>query len=281
MAELEDQEYLKGIQYRTPANLNARIELHRRFGDNPYGWYNWVRDRLELKPGMHVLEVGCGPGNLWREILQDVPEERNITIGDLSPGMVSDAQNGISGTGGFHFAVYDAQKLPFRSDTFDLVIANHMLYHVPDIIAALSEFRRVLKLGGSLVAATNGNKHMRELKDLGNEISGMAEAVMAFHASQVGRFSLENSPDMLAPYFPDATVQEYPESLHVTEAQPLANYLLSILGQMDSNAVVLGEDFTAKVLEYLRGKLQAGGGVITITKSQGVIIGHKQADLAV
>jgi ubiquinone/menaquinone biosynthesis C-methylase UbiE len=48
----------------------------------------------------------------------------------------------------FSFAQADAQALPFRDASFDAVIANHMLYHVPDISRSLGEVRRVLKPSG-------------------------------------------------------------------------------------------------------------------------------------
>ena len=58
----------------------------------------------------------------------------------------------------------DAQDIPFEDDTFGCVVANHMLYHVPDLDKGLAEIRRVLKPGGKLYAATNGEAHMLELE---------------------------------------------------------------------------------------------------------------------
>lgn len=66
----------------------------------------------------------------------------------------------------FTFAQADAQALPFRDASFDAVIANHMLYHVPDIPRALGEVRRVLKPSGFCYAATMGVANMREVDEL-------------------------------------------------------------------------------------------------------------------
>ena len=60
-------------QYATSANLAARIELHQRFSTNPSGLQRWVFDRLQLAPGMRVLEIACGAGSLWRENLDRMP----------------------------------------------------------------------------------------------------------------------------------------------------------------------------------------------------------------
>ena len=67
-ADKGDQEYLKQ-EYRDATNLNARIRLHQRFSLNPYGWLRWVFDQLDLPSECRILELGCGPGNLWLENL--------------------------------------------------------------------------------------------------------------------------------------------------------------------------------------------------------------------
>jgi SAM-dependent methyltransferase len=59
----------------------------------------------------------------------------------------------------------DVQALPFATDTFDVVIANHMLYHVPDPDDAVTELARVVRPDGVALVATNGHGHMRELNE--------------------------------------------------------------------------------------------------------------------
>jgi hypothetical protein len=62
MSRVTDQDYLKSEQYKTPANLTARADLHRRFSTNPYPWLRWVFDQLALEPRERVVEAGGGPG---------------------------------------------------------------------------------------------------------------------------------------------------------------------------------------------------------------------------
>jgi SAM-dependent methyltransferase len=62
--------------------------------------------------------------------------------------------------------VVDAQAIPFEDETFDAVIANHMLYHVPDRLRALGEMRRVLRSDGAFYATTVGDRHMMQLWSL-------------------------------------------------------------------------------------------------------------------
>ncbi|MBN2548278.1 MAG: methyltransferase domain-containing protein, partial [Anaerolineales bacterium] len=112
MPMISDQRYLSESQYKTPANLQARIILHQRFSTNPYPWQRWVFEQLELQPGMRLLEVGCGPGDLWRENLDRLPPGMRITLGDLSTGMAAAARAAVDGQPAFSFIGVDAQHIP-------------------------------------------------------------------------------------------------------------------------------------------------------------------------
>lgn len=67
MSKIDDPEYLLNQQYHNADKLNARIRLHAEFSTNPYGWLQWVFDHFDLPKYARILELGCGPGNLWLE----------------------------------------------------------------------------------------------------------------------------------------------------------------------------------------------------------------------
>jgi len=69
-----DAKYLRDEQYRDDSNLRARIELHRRFSTEPEPWHRWVFDRLHFPAEAKILEVGCGPGELWLQNADRVPD---------------------------------------------------------------------------------------------------------------------------------------------------------------------------------------------------------------
>ena len=97
-SHFQDANYLRDDQYRDSHNLEARAQLHQRFGTATMSWRLWVFNQLELKSGQVVLECGCGPGWLWRGNLDNMPPECQITMTDLSPGMVAEAEAALSGT---------------------------------------------------------------------------------------------------------------------------------------------------------------------------------------
>ena len=93
-----------------------------------------------------------------------IPEGWDIALTDFSEGMVADAQQNLrERTHANKFAVMDAQSIEFEDKYFDAVVANHMLYHVPDRMKTFLEIRRVLRTGGHLYATTNGRTHLKEL----------------------------------------------------------------------------------------------------------------------
>jgi ubiquinone/menaquinone biosynthesis C-methylase UbiE len=100
-----------------------------------------------------VLEVGCGTGFFLLNLAQaGFIGEAHCT--DISPGMVEQCvANGRRLGIEVHGRVADAEQLPYPDATFDLVVGHAVIHHLPNLTAAFSEFRRVLKPGGRLVIA--------------------------------------------------------------------------------------------------------------------------------
>jgi len=208
-----ETEYLRDEQYRDDSNLRARIELHRRFSTNPQPWHRWVFERFEFPPEARILEVGCGAGELWLQNLDRLPEGWTLTLADLSPGMLEKTREALGPRA--EYRVADVEDLPFEDASFDGVIANHMLYHVPDRPRAFEEIARVLRPRSLFYASTNGRDHLREIKDL-------------YVQSHPWEFRMEEAGDELATVFDDVELEEYPDSLEVTEVEPVVAFVHSM-----------------------------------------------------
>ena len=116
-------------------------------------------------PARACSTSGAVPVAISRRVREVEPSSGAVGM-DLSAGMAAEA---------FSFAptlVGDAQAIPFRADAFDIVLAAHMLYHVPDIDAALREIARVLRPDGTLLVVLNGRAHLPAMRTLVRQVLG-------------------------------------------------------------------------------------------------------------
>jgi ubiquinone/menaquinone biosynthesis C-methylase UbiE len=270
-----DPEYVTR-QYRDASNLNARIALHERFSTNPCSLPQWILDHFELPEEATILEVGCGPGVLWTGNLDLLPKDWSITLSDASPGMVAEAEARLGSDRHFDFQVADVRELPFEDERFDAVVANHMLYHVPDRESAFSEISRVLRPGGTLYAATNGEHTQGEMAWM-QQILDPSRPTSGYYFRNLLEFSLENGAEQLSPWFSEVTLRRYEDALDVTEVKPLVGYLLSgsaadkVARELDAG------EFDRRVSELTK-RLEREltlRGAIRITKDTGLFIARK------
>jgi ubiquinone/menaquinone biosynthesis C-methylase UbiE len=198
----------------TTDKLTARIRIHS-YSTNPQSWFSWLKERIIVEGD--VLEVGAGTGELWKHI--DHTNAR-LTLTDFSPTMCAtlSALN-IPNT---IIKQCDAANLPFPDHKFDIVIANHMLYHVNDPDAVLAEFARVLRPGGRLIVSLSGRNDNEELTALSATV-GRPSMVLK-HA----RIVAETGPDFLARYFVDIKSENFPGNLSVPIPEPILSYLNSL-----------------------------------------------------
>jgi SAM-dependent methyltransferase len=260
-----DQAYLRDEQYRDHTRLARRADLHAKYGTTTTPWFDWVSHRLELFPAATVLEVGCGAGWLWQQSTVPVPGGVRLTLTDLSPGMVETAVRSSEETRRFAAVVghpADLQSLPFPAGSFDRVVANHMLYHLPDPVRGVGELARVVNVDGVVVVATNGRRHMSELWQIRAAVFG-TEPVD--HTVDV--FGAEAGFAMLRDRFADVRWFAFEDELRCTDPADVLAYVCS---------TPPGEDATVEQLQHLCAAVEAefvrGAGTMTITKDTGCFV---------
>ncbi len=220
-----DRQHLTTAAYADSANLTARADIYH-YQQPHIDIVGWALDQVQWRGDEQVVDVGCGPGSYLGRLAQR-PGLRLIGV-DLSRGMLADLQRGWDATlSRPRLAAADVQSLPLPDASCDVALAMHMLYHVPDIPRAAHELRRVLRHGGVLLALTNGEPHMREMKDL-YDAALAAVAVEAEPYERIfRRFTLENGADFLQPVFNEVDRRDVASALVIPEAEPVLRYIAS------------------------------------------------------
>ena len=262
LIHLTDMETELRTQYQNATNINARIALHRDFSVNPEGWFPWLFRQMPLKPGMKVLELGCGNGALWLENLSHIPSVISILLSDSSEGMVREVQHKLSEDQRFSFQTIEMDHIPYPDQSFDLVISNHVLFYSNDLDQTLREIRRVLKPEGTFAASTYGAKHMKEITQMVQEFN---PEIRLAAENLYDQFGLENGEAILKPYFGSVMSRRYEDSIEISEADPLISYILSCHG--NQNRLLL--DHYKEFREFVQNKVRDG---FHITKDAGVFL---------
>ncbi|HYM15132.1 MAG TPA: class I SAM-dependent methyltransferase [Dehalococcoidia bacterium] len=207
-------------QYGDAEKLWARLETHERYSEQQGTFRDWLIGHVAFERGMLVADIGCGPGAYHAAIVE---RGGRIVATDLSRGMAREAlASGRRMGGAVAVAVADAQALPLREASVERVMANHMLYHVPDREGALREMRRVLKRRGRAVLATNAAGNYAAL----HVLHRAAARDVGFEAADAERFTLDDVA-LVRAVFPGARVFERRDALVFREAAPALRFYAS------------------------------------------------------
>lgn len=221
------QEDMVRRHYATDENLRIRQETHDKYTIPDRSFAEWALDRVQWHGGEKLLDVGCGPGLYYKKMLAKKIQVDYHGV-DLLPAMIQN-HSGLNQTA--KLAVGDILDLPYAENSFDIVMANHMLYHVENVEAAIKELRRVLKPRGMLLVATNSMNTMPELQVLMRRAivlltrSGAAQVRAPEMPSD--RFALENGTRILSRQFFAVVRHDLPADLVFPDVEPAMIYLES------------------------------------------------------
>ena len=257
MSELNDTSSVKQ-QYATSEKLSTRISIHDKYSTNKTGFANWIFSNYRIEPGMKILELGCGTGDMWKNREELIRSCVKLVLSDFSEAMVATAKEKLGEYDNVEYRTIDIQDIPYDDGSFDAVIANMMLYHVPDINKALGEVNRVLKDGGSFYCATFGEHGIVEY------LAGVLGDYGVGDDSNKN-FTLQNGGEILKRVFPKAEKLEYKDSLAVTELDDMVGYIYSL-----SSMTCLGDIPRETIKERLARKMK--NGVLNVPKEYGMFV---------
>lgn len=250
-------------QYENANNISARIRLHKDYSTNTQGWFPWiyetgvapalqnsaiqndsnqnsVRAHIETGRCIEILELGCGEGSLWMENLSLLPENVHITVSDISEGMIRDIRRNLGNDKRFSYETFDCHTIPAQAKTYDIIIANHLLFYCEDIGQVCSEIKRVLKPDGVFLCSTYGSGHMKEITEL---VQKFDKRIILAAENLYDRFGLDNGEEILSNYFTDVQICKYEDDILINQADPLIEYILSCHGNQNKYILDRYHDF--------------------------------------
>jgi SAM-dependent methyltransferase len=255
-------------QYGTSEKLAARARLHQNYSTAEVPWFQWVAANAGPLPGARVLDVGCGPGWFWASVADRLPDDLDLTLADLSPGMVAEATTRVQGHRNWSVAgtEADVSALPFPDESFDAVFAMHMLYHVPEPAAGIAEIARVLRPGGFAAVTTNGPNNLRQLYALTTAFGGKSSEPVA------EAFGFEGAERLLRAKFGNVAIKQHPGGMRVTDPEDVFLALTSYPPGDGASAAQL-----TAFRDAIDDAFASGGGALEVETEVGLFVSRKQA----
>lgn len=243
-------------QYQNANNISARIRLHKDYSVNKQGWFPWIYETgiapillQSSEKSIEILELGCGEGSLWLENKEKLPESVHITVSDISEGMIRDIRRNLDGDTRFSYETFDCHKIPAQANSYDLIIANHLLFYCDHIPKVCDEIKRVLKPDGLFLCSTYGSDHMKEITEL---VQKFDQRIVLAAENLYDRFGLENGSTILRDFFDKIEIYTYEDAILIDQAEPLIEYILSCHGNQNQYLLDRYHDFRLFVEKQLK-----------------------------
>ena len=258
---MRDKEVLSR-QYKDRSNLDIRKNFHKKYGTNPIRFTDWILSKIKFFKGCRVLEVGCGTGDLWENYAELTDTFSELVLTDISKGMIDIAKESYAGRKNIQIQAMDVLEMPFEDNSFDIIIANSMLYHVDDVDPALENIHRILRDEGVFYATTFGKDG--QLNYINNAMfeMGLSDSKKIDEIS----FTLENGRDILQNHFSVVKEETYDAHLEVSEALDLVEYIFSM-----SSMSHIDKSNRDRMNAYFESK-KDGRGILTIPVMSGMFI---------
>jgi len=249
-------------QYKNADKLNIRIALHERYSTNKVPFGDWIVSNYNIKTGSRVLELGCGTGSMWKNHLHLLENGSTAVLSDFSEGMLNEAKENLGEQPNLEYQIINIQDIPYDDESFDVVIANMMLYHVPDLKKGLSEVARVLKNDGTFYCATYGeNGIVQYLEGLLHEYG--------VNNDMNKSFTLQNGEGKLREYFGEVIRLDREDGLEITNLDDFIEYIYSTTRM--ANIADVDRDTLEQIL-----RSRMVDGVIYIPKEYGMFVARKE-----
>lgn len=203
-------------EYVAAGRLQTRIGFYDRFSrDEP--WTKWLHRRVVTAPGLQIADVGCGPARLWAD--HGGPPDGRVVLVDKFPAMLEAAEHVLAGRDGFEFICADISRGWQPHQSFDVILAAHVIYHLEDIRSFVQLARDGLVPQGRLYVSFPAMDHLAAIRDLLRSIGVRPWAGVGDMESEM--------EEILAAAFASVSSENYSATLRIDDAEALFHFVKS------------------------------------------------------
>jgi len=208
--------------YSSEKVLRIKKETHRLYSVKHIDLDYEIVKNIKLYGSESILDIGCGLGDFLL-YLRKIGHKGLLVGIDLYPEVFKKAKReSILGKLNIKFVKGDAENLPFRNNSFDIVCARHMLCYLPHISRGIKEAKRVLKSSGIFLATANSMKSYPHVHKYLNRLR--AEHFLDPYIYATERFSSENMEKILKRFFNKVKIIKLKGLLKFNHPKPFLNY---------------------------------------------------------
>ena len=250
----QDRSLLAKTQYKTADNLNARWDLYK-YCVPTIDIYEKALEDLKLNGDENILEAGCGDGSVLLSLRERLHHQGQLTGLEINNTIVQPTKDYLSANPALeaiNFIVGSADKLPFKDNSFSIILAFFMLYHLDDIPNTLAEWSRVLGSRGKLLVSTSSSHSRPKGKSIKQQMANTA-GVKLPQAKFSEPFNLENGQEQLEQTFKVVNRFVYDGEIRITDPEL---YLRSFDSTRDMYVPIPNDIDWAKARNFAKNTIQ-------------------------
>ncbi len=235
---------------------NFRYHLYEQYGTNSRRWHEWMYDQLPLKPGMRILDVGCGHGNVWVSNWKRIPGNCRITVLDQEMeglqflhGIYLEQRRQLAEGAEFSFICEDAREWECPADSYDLILAGHFWNYVRDKGGLLRKLHRGLAEGGRLFSTFTSQVSMEDVNRILEPV--LQKKVPGRYEEKKQAFTKEME-ELFAGEFGNVSRKTFHNVLRIDQPEELLQYLCNLDGDLEIRIRAKEQEVRRHLQELIR-----------------------------
>lgn len=221
MSNFTDKQKMQTQFYNDGIKLKSRKKLYEYATPTKPSLDDVILEQIP-KNAISILDAGCGYGRLLIKI-HDLFPHISLTGTDIAKGILDEAKEKSSNKEiDIEYSVADLESLPFENESFDVIITEHVLHHIPDIQKAMNEVYRCLKPNGKYIVSFNGEKNLQTIDQILDIAKDCFDPTPSYaNGKHITKKYLE---DKLF-HFQEIKWVDYEKKLHLFDPSPLIDYI--------------------------------------------------------